>query len=108
MLMANKRKKFSPEEKVRLLRLHLVEKVPISDICDQHGLNPNVFYNWQKQFFENGSAAFEKAGKGRNDSQAKNLLEKVDKLQAKLAHKDEVIAEIMASHVELKKSLGEG
>jgi len=105
--MANKRKKFSPEEKVRLLRLHLVEKVPVSDICDQHGLNPNVFYRWQQQFFENGSAAFEKAGKGRNDSQSKKLLEKVDKLQAKLANKDEVIAEIMASHVALKKRLGE-
>ena len=107
MLMANKRKKFSLEEKVRLLRLHLVEKVPVSDICDQHGLNPNVFYRWQQQFFENGSAAFEKAGKGRNDSQSKKLLEKVDKLQAKLASKDEVIAEIMASHVQLKKNLGE-
>ena len=105
--MANKRKKFSPEEKVRLLRLHLVEKVPVSDICDQHGLNPNVFYRWQQQFFENGSVAFEKAGKGHNDSQSKKLLEKVDKLQAKLAGKDEVIAEIMASHVALKKSLGE-
>jgi len=107
MLMANKRKKFSPEEKVRLLRLHLVEKVPVSDICDQHGLNPNVFYRWQQQFFENGSTAFEKAGKGRTDSQSKKLLEKVGKLQAKLANKDEVIAEIMASHVALKKSLGE-
>ena len=105
--MANKRRKFSLEEKVRLLRLHLVEKVPVSDICDQHGLNPNVFYRWQQQFFENGSAAFEKAGKGRTDSQSKKLLEKVTKLQAKLASKDEVIAEIMASHVELKKSLGE-
>jgi transposase len=105
--MVNKRKKFSPEEKVRLLRLHLVEKVPVSDICDQHSLNPNVFYRWQQQFFENGSAAFEKTGKGRNDSQSKKLLEKVARLQARLANKDEVIAEIMASHVQLKKSLGE-
>jgi len=30
MLTANKRKKFSPGEKVRLLRLHLVEKVPVT------------------------------------------------------------------------------
>jgi transposase len=105
--MVNKRKKFSPEEKVRLLRLHLVEKVPVSDICDQHSLNPNVFYRWQQQFFENGSAAFEKTGKGRNDNQSKKLLEKVARLQARLANKDEVIAEIMASHVQLKKSLGE-
>ena len=53
--MKNKRKRFTAEEKVRLLRLHLIEKQPISDLCDQHGLNPNVFYRWQKQFFENGA-----------------------------------------------------
>jgi len=42
--MAKKYKKFSPEEKVRLLRLHLIEKEPVSDICDRHGINPNNFY----------------------------------------------------------------
>jgi len=105
--MANKRKKFSPEEKVRLLRLHLIEKEPVSDICDRHGLNPNVFYRWQKIFFENGTAAFAQAGNGRKDSHSKTLENKISKLQAKLSNKDEVIAEIMASHVRLKKSLGE-
>jgi len=105
--MANKRKKYSAEEKVRLLRLHLLEKEPVSDICDRHGLNPNVFYRWQKQFFENGAAAFTQSGNGRKDSNSKTLENKISKLQAKLAGKDEVIAEIMASHVQLKKSLGE-
>jgi len=105
--MANKRKKFSPEEKVRLLRLHLIEKEPVSDICDRHGLNPNVFYRWQKQFFENGAAAFAQTGNGRKDSHAKKLECQNAHLKAKLANKDEVIAEIMASHVRLKKSLGE-
>ena len=47
MSIAQKRKRFSPEEKVRLLRLHLIEKEPVSDICDRYGLNPNVFYRWQ-------------------------------------------------------------
>ena len=51
--MAKKYKKFSSEEKVRLLRLHLIEKEPVSDICDARGINPNVFYKWQKLFFEN-------------------------------------------------------
>lgn len=105
--MSNKRKKYSAEEKVRLLRLHLVEKEPVSDICERHGLNPNVFYRWQKLFFENGAAAFNQTGNGRKDSQNKRLEEKISRLQAKLAGKDEVIAEIMASHVQLKKSLGE-
>jgi transposase len=107
MDMANKRKKYSAEEKVRLLRLHLLEKEPVSDICDRHGLNPNVFYRWQKQFFENGASAFAQSGNGRKDSNSKTLENKISKLQAKLASKDEVIAEIMASHVQLKKSLGE-
>jgi len=104
MNMVNKRKKFSPEEKVRLLRLHLIEKEPVSDICDRHGLNPNMFYRWQKQFFENGAVAFANERKG---NQTKKLERKNTQLQAKLANKDEVIAEIMASHVRLKKSLGE-
>ena len=105
--MKNTRKRFTAQEKVRLLRLHLLEKQPISDLCDRHGLNPNVFYRWQKQFFENGAAAFDQAGNGRKDSQSKKLEEKISRLQAKLSHKDEVIAEVMASHVALKKSLGE-
>ncbi len=107
MDMANKRKKFSPEEKVRLLRLHLIEKEPVSDICDRHGINPNVFYRWQKLFFENGATAFAQTGNGRKDGHAKKLERQNAQLKAKLINKDEVIAEIMASHIELKKSLGE-
>jgi transposase-like protein len=107
MDMANKRKRFSPEEKVRLLRLHLIEKEPVSDICDRYGLNPNVFYRWQKLFFENGAAAFAQTGTGRKDRRDKQLERQNAQLKVKLASKDEVIAEIMASHVQLKKSLGE-
>ena len=105
--MSNKRKKHTGQEKARLLRLHLIEKEPVSDICDRHGLNPNVFYRWQKLFFENGAAAFNQAGNGRKDSHAKKLERQNAQLKVKLAGKDEVIAEIMASHVQLKKSLGE-
>jgi len=105
--MAGKRKKYTAEEKVRVLRLHLVEKCAVSDICDEIGLNPNIFYRWQKQFFENGAVAFDQPANGRKDKRARNLENRNAQLQAKLANKDEVIAEIMASHIELKKSLGE-
>ncbi|HEV7226767.1 MAG TPA: transposase, partial [Pirellulales bacterium] len=56
------RKHYSPAEKVALLRRHLIEKVPVSDLCDERQLNVNVFYQWQRQFFENGAAAFERSG----------------------------------------------
>jgi transposase-like protein len=107
MTMTNPRRKFSAEEKVKILRLHLLEKQAVSDVCDKFGLNPNVFYRWQKQFFENGPAAFNQAGNGCKDGRTKKLEQRICRLQAKLAYKDEVIAEIMASHVQLKKSLGE-
>jgi len=108
--MKKQRRKFSAhsaQQKVKMLRQHLVEKVPISEVCDRNGISPTQFYQWQKIFFENGTAAFEKAAKGCKNSPGKKLEEKVSHLQTKLAHKDEVIAEIMASHVRLKKSLGE-
>ncbi len=55
--MKKQRKQYAPEEKVAILRRHLLEKEPISKLCDEVGLQPTVFYRWQKEFFENGAAA---------------------------------------------------
>ena len=52
--MKKQRKQYAPEEKVAILRRHLLEKEPISKLCDEVGLQPTVFYRWQKEFFENG------------------------------------------------------
>jgi transposase-like protein len=100
------RRRFTAQQKVAVLKEHLVEKVPVSEVCDKHGLNPTAFYRWQKEFFENGAAAFEgRAPKA--DGRARQLQERVEKLSAKLARKDEVIAEVMEEAMRLKKSLGE-
>ena len=88
MTAARKRRTFSGEEKVSILRRHLVDKVPVSDPCNEYGLNPTVFYRWQKEFFENGAAAFER----RTDGRERKLQAKVPVLTAKIAHRDEVIA----------------
>ena len=102
--MPRKRRNHTPEEKVAILRRHLVEKVPVSDLCDELGLNPTVFYGWQKLLFENGAAAFQRKRKrnGRTPEASR-----IEKLEAKLAQKNEVLAELMQEHVELKKELGE-
>jgi transposase-like protein len=100
------RRRFTAEQKVAILKEHLVEKVPISQVCQKHGLNPTAFYRWQKEFFENGAAAFEgRASKA--DGRARQLEERIEKLTAKLARKDEVIAEVMEEAMRVKKSLGE-
>jgi len=100
--MAQQRRRFTAQEKVAILRRHFLEKVPASDLCDQVGLQPARFYRWQKEFFEHGAAAFEHD----NGSEVRRLHEQNEALRTKLAHKDEVIAEIMESHVALKKTLG--
>src|SRR4051812_1299484 len=62
--MKQKLKRYSPEEKVVILRRHLLEQVPVSELCREHDLHPNVFYRWQKEFFEGGVAAFAKGALG--------------------------------------------
>ena len=97
------RKHYTRDEKVAILRRHLLDKVPVSDLCDELGLQPTVFYRWQKEFFENGAAAF--SGKSRPDHQAEQ--QRIEFLEKKIQTKDEVLAELMAEHIALKKSLGE-
>ena len=102
--MAKSKKKFhTPGQKVAILKKHLVEGVPLSDICDQYGLHPSVFYRWQKAFFEKGHLAFESS----TDSSTNKLERKVSKLEQKLTQKNEVLSELMEEHIKLKKNLGE-
>ncbi len=101
--MKKTRKHYTAEEKVAILRRHLLEKELVSSLCDELGLQPTVLYRWQKEFFENGSAAFQQ--RSRPNHQAEQ--ERIEYLEKKIQTKDEVLAELMAEHVALKKSLGE-
>lgn len=99
----NKRRRFSAEEKVRILREHLLEHTPVSDLCEKHAIKPSQYYQWQKLFFENGAEAF--ASKRSRSSQGKER--QIEQLKGQLAHKDEIIAEVAEAFVTLKKQLGE-
>src|ERR1700689_134475 len=114
--MRKERKHFTPEEKVAILRRHLVDKVPVSELCEELGLRPTVFYRWQKELFENGAAAFQSQERPHRQVEEKQkrieFLEKKVRtkdefLEKKVRTKDEVLAELMAEHIALKKSLGE-
>ena len=97
-----KQKQYRPEEKVAIVREHLIDKVSISDVCDKHGIHPSVYYRWQKQFFEGGAKAFTSS----NDQRVVHLEQEVGRLEAKLARKDEVLGEVMEEYVQLKKRNG--
>ncbi|WP_321531049.1 transposase [uncultured Desulfuromonas sp.] len=101
--MRKKRKNYTAQEKVAILKRHLVDQTPVSNLCDEYQLQPTVFYRWQKEFFENGAAAFEKD----NSRQKKAEEKRIAQLEAKLQTKNEVLSELLEEHVQLKKELGE-
>jgi transposase-like protein len=98
----NKRKQYTGEEKIAILRKHLLEGIAVSDVCDEYGLQPTVFYRWQKQLFEEGAVVFRRP----NDTETKKLRRQVEQLEEKLGKKNEVLGELMEEYVDLKKVLG--
>ena len=102
-MTTQKRRHFSPEQKMAILRRHLLEHVPVSDLCDEHDIQSTVFYAWQKQLFEGGAAVFER----RTDGPSAQLTRQVARLEDKLTQKNEVLAELLEEHIRLKKELGD-
>lgn len=103
------RRNHTSEQKATLLKRHHLEKIPVSNLCDEHKLQPSVFYTWQRQLFENAATVFDGSKKEPTGPSAREqaLAERIAQLEAKLAKKDEVIAEISEEYVKLKKELGE-
>lgn len=98
------RRQYSAAQKVAILREHLLEGRPVSDVCDEYVINPTLFYRWQKEFFEGGHLVFERKG---SDPAARKSEKTIDRLERKLQEKDSVLAELMAEYVSVKKKFGD-
>jgi transposase len=104
----SKRNHYSPEQKVAIVRRHLLENVPVSDLCDEFDIHATQYYQWQKQLFENGEGAFARRPNKANVKRQQNTYEKkIGQLEEKLQSRNEVVAELLQEHVQLKKELGE-
>ena len=98
------RRSFAADQKAALLRRHHVDKVPVSQLCEENDLQPSLFYYWQKQLFENAATALQPQAPV---APSKALKAKVEALEKQVAKKDAVIAWVTEEHVKLKKTLGE-
>jgi transposase-like protein len=97
-----KRQYYTGEQKVSILKRHLVEREDVSRICDELKLHPTVFYDWQRRFFENGVKAFESEEK----QESKQLRNKLEALETKLRRKDSAFAELVEELIAEKKEMG--
>jgi transposase-like protein len=104
--MNTSRRHFGADQKATTLKRYLVDKVPISDLCDEYGIKPNQIYAWQKILFDHAQTAFQQAG-GRAACKVSAQEEKIVRLENKLQQKNEVIAELMEENVRSKKANGE-
>ena len=103
--MSETKRRYSGNEKVSILRKHLLDKISVSDICKQYQIHPTQFYRWQKEFFENGATIFNHKNK---DKQVELELRKEnDTLKSKIQLKNEVVSELMEEYLKLKKKIGE-
>ena len=105
-----KRKSYAAEEKLAIVKEHLIGKKPVSEICEQYGIVPSLFYKWQQALFDHGAQALEKKNGGhqrRESRQVQRLEQELERTRAKLANKHEVLSELMSEHIALKKSLGD-
>ena len=96
--MKTEKRKHSSEFKVKILREHLEQQVPIGKICEQYNLHPNLVYLWKKELFSGALDFFSKRKNNQKD-------EKLNRLENKLKDKDSLISEIIEDNLRLKKKL---
>jgi len=95
------KKRYTPIEKVKILREVLEEGKSVSAVAESYGLHPNNIFNWKKQFFEGAVKVFEV---NRPDISVKAEERRIAVLEEKLAHKDGVIATLTEELLGLKKN----
>ena len=108
MSSPKKRRPYSPEEKLQILKRFSIGKESVSDICEDLNLHPTQFYRWQTELFKHGSSVFESHKSKKLESKALKRLE-IEKahLLKIVDKKDTVIAEITEDYVRLKKKSGD-
>jgi transposase len=93
------RRKYSAEEKIRIVLEGLRGEDSIAELCRREGINPNLYYKWSKEFLE--------AGKCRlvGDTKREATSSEVGSLRKENLQRKELVADLSLKNVVLKKSL---
>ena len=91
----SKRRKWSAAEKLRIVLAGMDGTIEVSELCRREGINPTQYYGWKKQLTNSASQVFA--------DQRKKTSAHEDRLEAELRRAKDVIAEITAENLELKK-----
>lgn len=95
-----KRRRWTAGEKLRVVVTGLDGAVEISELCRREGINPTQFYTWKKQLVTSAVKVFEN---GRSSQPSA----REQRLETELRRAKDVIAEITAENLDLKKGLSD-
>lgn len=106
--MTKVRRSFTAELKAQIVRRHLADKVPVSDLADEYHIQPTLIHGWVKLVLDHAERAFlRKPGSQRKDRSEQLQQQRIAHLEQKLVQKNEVISELMEENVRAKKANGE-
>jgi transposase len=93
------RRKYSAEEKIRIVLEGLRGEEKVADLCRREGISQSIYYKWSKDFME--------AGKSRlaGDTKREATREDVSDLRSENEQLKQVVAELVLTNRVLKKSV---
>lgn len=91
------RRKYSAEEKIRIVMEGLRGELSVADLCRREGIHSNIYYKWLKDFMEAGKARL--SGDTRRDA----TVDEVEALKRDNARLKELVAELAIENHGLKK-----
>jgi len=94
-----KHRKWTAAEKLRIVLTCMQPGVEVSEVCRREGINPTMYYTWKKRLLASAGQVFAEKSKKRDLER-----ERVDREMARMK---DVIAEITAENLELKKTLSD-
>lgn len=97
----SKKQQYTPNEKMSVLREHIENNRPISDLSEKHSVPVMTLYNWRKNLLENGASTFVRETK--KNAVEEGLRRQIEELKSKLAGREALISELAQSLVEVKK-----
>lgn len=92
-----KRRRWSAQDKLRIVLAGMDPGVEVSELCRREGINPTQYYGWKKALLSSAARVFEV----REQQPSK----REERLEGELTRCKDVIAEITAENLELKKTL---
>lgn len=100
MSSKKRRRRWSPTQKLRIVLEALQSDGKLAAICRREGLSPTLVYQWRKQLLGSAEAVFGPKGKTGQEH-------KVERLESENQRMKNVIAEITAENLDLKKTLSD-